>query len=140
MSTLIAALSFGQRQRGLRAQTDVQLARAFAELVPIANARGPGELSDTAAGKLADREYPNPAALEAALQAAVITSPVGATTQVAVMRAIATLGCEHPILWPAAKAAVEVVELNPEWDSQKKDALKELGDRPPKHWGRMFKL
>ena len=132
ISALIAAVSFRQRQRGLRAETDVRLARAFADLVPIANARGPVVLSDTAAGKIAEQSFATADERRAALAAAMILSPVGAQTQIAVLRAVASLGCEHPILWQASRAAVETAVVNSDQEGQRTAALKELDDHAPR--------
>jgi hypothetical protein len=128
---LIAAFSFRQRQRGLRVETDVRLTRAFADLVPIANARGPAVLSEAAASKIAEQTFASPAQRAAALEAAMIISPVGMQTQVAILRAVASLGSAHPLLWEASKAAVETATLKPEWESQRVAALKELGEHAP---------
>lgn len=132
LSAFIAALGYHQQSRGLRAETDVRLARAFAELVPLANARGPGLLSEAAAGKLAEDDYPTADSRSQALNSAILTSPVGKQTQIAVLQVIASLGTEHPILWEAARAAVE--EAPDGLALQKGAALKRLNAHRPWSW------
>jgi hypothetical protein len=133
-SALIAAIGYRQKARGLRAETDVRLVKAFADLVPLANARGPAVLSEAAAAKLAEQTYDNDVARASALRAALLVSPIGAQTQVSVLQAVATLGCEHPILREAARAAVVAAEVTPNLEDQKASALKRLRAHEGSWW------
>lgn len=130
-SAVTAAVGYHQQSRGLRAETDVRLVRAFADLVPLANGRGPVHLSEAAAAKLAEGTYSSDDERDKALGAALLTSPVGKQTQVAVMRAIATLGCEHKVLWDAARAAVEEGPIE---GDQRAHALARLDAHKPRTW------
>jgi hypothetical protein len=109
VSAVIAAASYGRKAEAERAETDVQLIRAFAELVPIANGRGPGHLSDEVvrgvlAGHVAGEDV-DPHG-KADLGLAVIPTPVGRATQAAVLLALGELARRHSILRRPVRAAL----------------------------------
>ena len=130
VSAFVAALGYRHQARGHRAETDVRLVTAFAELVPIANARGPAVLAEPAASRIAEWAHKDdsltPVQQSDLLGGALALTPVGAQTQLAVIRAIASLGCEHAILWEASKAAVQEVSVHEEHQAHKSEALRRL--------------
>jgi hypothetical protein len=96
-------------------------------------------LSEAAATKIAEWAHAD-ASLGAqkqsdALAGALAIAPVGATTQVAAIRAVAALGCEHAILHDAALAALERVAVREEDAKVRDEALAALRQtRSARRW------
>lgn len=106
-AVITAALSVPEyrlKAKAQRAALDVELARLFAELVPIANGRGPSVLSEAVVSRVLER---GGIPAEEIAQRAMIPGPVGTSTQAAALVSIAVLGREYRNLLEPAKAALD---------------------------------
>jgi hypothetical protein len=96
-----------------RVEIDVKLSQLLAELVPIANGRGPTMTSEAAAEGLTRTYLERNATAEeisAALRASTFTVPVGEVTQASAIASIGYLGTEHPALREPAYSALLALE------------------------------
>jgi hypothetical protein len=95
----VGVYEYRLKSRAQTAETHVRLADAFARLCPLANAREGFMVSEAAATMLLAGVDPDDSALvDSRLHGAVVTGPVGRTTQIAAISAIAELARNHPDL------------------------------------------
>lgn len=104
VATGVSVREYQLKARAQRAETEIQLARLFAELVPIANGRGPAHLSEAAATAIAAAK---PSFTADDLVRAAVTLPVGAATQAAAIASLGRLGATYEPLRAPARAALE---------------------------------
>lgn len=88
----VSAREYQLEARTQRAEIEIQLARLFSELVPIANARGPATLSEAAVQAIAGA---NPGFTSDDLLRAAVPVPVGLATQAAAVASIGYLGSKY---------------------------------------------
>jgi hypothetical protein len=93
-------------RQSMRAELDVKLSKLFAELMPLANARGESIVSEAAVSHLVQRGAVD-GGEECSLNAAVVTIPVGVPTQAAAISVIGQLGADHSVLRRPARDALE---------------------------------
>jgi hypothetical protein len=91
------------KSQAQRAELDIQLAKHFAAVVPIANGRAGHILSETAVTALTAGGSFSASDLEAA----VVILPVGAPTQAAAIRSLGELGSRYGSLRGPAESALE---------------------------------
>lgn len=108
----IAVREYELKSKAQRVEIDVQLSQLLAELVPIANGRGGQTVSEAAAEAIAkSRPEADPEELHAALEAAVLTMPIGEATQAAAITSISYLGTEHPALRASSRQALQTLDF-----------------------------
>ncbi len=95
-------------------EADVKLLTLFTEIMNIAHARGPTQLSEALVEKLLSPEImkelgATPTNLRPILDSAVISHPVGLAAQDAAIAAIWALGNKHEILKPVAIQALSTL-------------------------------
>lgn len=121
-----AVAEYRLKSQAQRAQLDIDLARHFAEVVPIANGRGGCVLSETAVAAITNVKPP---ASEEDLWPALVTLPVGAAAQAAAIRSLAYLGQKHDSLRASAESALvglEFVDEDPNLQAARAEALRSL--------------
>jgi hypothetical protein len=112
-----------------RVEADIRLSQLLAELMPTANGRGASVLSESAAEVIAQSyvdKNASPGEISAALDAAVVTLPVGEAAQAVAITTVGYLGLEHPTLRePAYHAlqALDFVESRPKLSAARQAAL-----------------
>jgi hypothetical protein len=127
-----AVAEYRLKSQAQRAQLDIDLARHFAEVVPIANGRSGYLLSEAAVTAIVEN---NPPATEDDLAPALITQPVGVATQAAAIRSLGFLGSRHDSLSEPAQAALETLAFAdevPALASARRAALETLAQGPVK--------
>jgi hypothetical protein len=102
------------KAKAQRATLDVELSRLFAELVPIANGRGPPVLSEAVVDRLlAHGDAPS----SEIARRAMIHGVVGVPTQAAALLSLAVLGRDYPNLREPARAALHAMEFMEEHET-----------------------
>lgn len=113
-----------------RVEIDVQLSKLLAELVPIANGRSGHLLSEASAEVMAKaKAEASPEEISEALEAAVITLPVGEVTQVAAIASLGYLGDRHIALREASRQALISLSFPPtasNLERSRKEALEKI--------------
>lgn len=106
------------------AEREINLLRLFTELMSIAHARGPSQLSERAVEALiAANPTAQPGAL---LERAIVTMPIGVAAQDAAIASIGTLGMRHDFLRaPALQALDSLSSFKPDVVRKHLDALRE---------------
>lgn len=114
-----------------RVEVDVKLSELLTALIPTANGWGNPVVSDSAAGAIAEARAGTADAgeLREALEAAVITPPVGEATQAAAISSIGNLGARHEPLRDAARQALlalDFVDGRPPLQRARQTALEKI--------------
>jgi hypothetical protein len=131
------------KSKAQRAATDVQLAQLFAQLVPVANARGTVVASEAAINALLEHsdvgrllgDEAEQLNLRAVIQTiGTISLPVGEATQVAALASLGYLGAAYESLRQPATAALEALEYvdhtsTPQLARARRSALEQIRDR-----------
>lgn len=117
----VSAREYQLEARTQRAEIEIQLARLFSELVPIANARGPATLSEAAVQAIAGA---NPGFTSDDLLRAAVPVPVGLATQAAAVASIGYLGSKYAELRAPALEALEslgYIDSGPDLKSRERE-------------------
>lgn len=114
VTAAVGLREYALKARAQRAETDIGLAKLFAELLPLANARGPIHVSEAAIQALfakGEEFYGEELAKRVAF-----TTPLGAATQAAAIGSLGYLGTSYASLYQPARAAIESLAYVDEYD------------------------
>ena len=128
VATAVSVREYQLKARTQRAETEINLARLLAELIPVANGRGPGTLSEAAVSALASTK---PDFSEDDLARLVVTAPVGVATQAAAIASLGRIGQMYVELRRPVRAGLDAlafVDAVPELKAARLAALRSLPD------------